>query len=65
MELMNGVFRPYLDSFMIVFIANILVYSNTKEDHDQHLRIVLGKRNFMPSSQSVSFGLSLNHSLGM
>lgn len=41
MELMNGVFWPYSDSFVIVFINNILVYSKTEEDHEQHLRIVL------------------------
>ena len=33
MELMNGVFRSYLDSFVIVFIDDILVYSKTEEDH--------------------------------
>ena len=33
MELMNGVFPPYLDSFVIVFIDDILVYSKTKKDH--------------------------------
>lgn len=37
MELMNEVFRPYLGSFVIFFIDDILVYS---EDHVQHLRIV-------------------------
>ena len=41
MELMNGVFRPYLDSFVIVFIDDILVYYKTEEDHVRHLRIVL------------------------
>ena len=41
MELMNGVFQPYLDSFVIVFIDDILVYSKTEEDHVRHLRIVL------------------------
>ncbi|XP_049378158.1 uncharacterized protein LOC125842924 [Solanum stenotomum] len=40
MELMNGVFRPYLDFFAIVFIDDILVYSKIEEDHDRHLRIV-------------------------
>ncbi|XP_069150005.1 uncharacterized protein [Solanum lycopersicum] len=40
-ELMNGVFRPYLDSFVIVFIDDILGYSKTEEDHVRHLRIVL------------------------
>ena len=42
MDLMNGVFRPYLDSFVIVFIDDILIYSRTKEEHEHHLRIVLG-----------------------
>ena len=41
MELMNRVFRPYLDQFVIVFIDDILVYSKTKEDHADHLRKVL------------------------
>ncbi|XP_015165067.1 uncharacterized protein [Solanum tuberosum] len=39
MELMNGVFRPYIDSFVIVFIDDILVYSRTEDDHVRHLRI--------------------------
>ena len=41
MELMTGVFRPYVHSFVIVFIDDILVYSKTKEDHVLHLSIVL------------------------
>ena len=41
MDLMNRVFRPYLDQFVIVFIDDILVYSKTWEEHVQHLRIVL------------------------
>ena len=41
MDLMNGVFRPYLDSVVIVFIDDILIYSRTKEEHEHHLRIVL------------------------
>ncbi|WMV58538.1 hypothetical protein MTR67_051923 [Solanum verrucosum] len=40
-ELMTEVFQPYLDSFVIVFINDILVYSRTEEDHVRHLRIVL------------------------
>lgn len=40
MDLMNRVFKPYLDSFVIVFIDDILVYSHSKEEHEQHLRIV-------------------------
>jgi len=38
---MNSVLRAFLDSFFIVFIDDILVYSNSKEEHDQHLKMVL------------------------
>jgi hypothetical protein len=41
MYLMNSVFLPELDKFMIVFIDDILVYSKNEEDHAEHLRIVL------------------------
>ncbi|KAL5758623.1 hypothetical protein ACOSP7_021234 [Xanthoceras sorbifolium] len=41
MDLMNRVFRPYLDQFVVVFIDDILVYSQMAEDHDRHLRVVL------------------------
>ncbi|GJU17708.1 putative reverse transcriptase domain-containing protein [Tanacetum coccineum] len=34
--------RPYLDKFMIVFIDDILIYSKTREEHVEHLRLVLG-----------------------
>ena len=41
MDLMNRVFRPFLDRFVIVFIDDILVYSRSEEDHALHLRLVL------------------------
>ena len=41
MDLMNHVFHPYLDKFVIVFIDDILVYSPSKEKHEEHLGIVL------------------------
>ena len=41
MDLMNRVFRPYLDQFIIVFIDDILIYSKTKEEHEEHVRIAL------------------------
>jgi hypothetical protein len=41
MCLMNGVFRKYPDKFVIVFLDDILVYSNLEEEHEKHLRIVL------------------------
>ena len=41
MDLMNRVFQPYLNRFVIVFIDDILVYSGSPEEHSEHLRIVL------------------------
>jgi hypothetical protein len=41
MCLMNGVFRDYLNKFVIVFLDDILVYSKSEEEHEQHLRMVL------------------------
>ncbi|KAI3808107.1 hypothetical protein L1987_24050 [Smallanthus sonchifolius] len=41
MDLLNRVCKPYLDKFMIVFIDDILIYSKTKADHEEHLRLVL------------------------
>ncbi|KAG8496993.1 hypothetical protein CXB51_008184 [Gossypium anomalum] len=41
MDLMNRIFRPYLDKFVIVFIDNILVYSKDEAEHTKHLIIVL------------------------
>ena len=41
MDIMNRIFQPYLDQFVIVFVDDILVYSGSKEDHEEHLRAVL------------------------
>ena len=41
MALMNQVFQPFLDKFVIVFIDDILIYSRSKQEHKKHLRIVL------------------------
>ncbi|GJY26556.1 putative reverse transcriptase domain-containing protein [Tanacetum coccineum] len=41
MDLMNGVCKPYLDKFLIVFIEDILIYSKNKEEHEEHLRLIL------------------------
>ena len=41
MNLMNRIFQPYLDQFVIVFIDDILIYSGSKEDHEEHMRVIL------------------------
>ena len=41
MDLMHRVFQPYLDQFVAVFVDDILVYSKSEEEHEDHLRIVL------------------------
>jgi hypothetical protein len=41
MDLMNRVCKPYLDKFGIVFIDDILVYSRTEQEHEEHLRTLL------------------------
>ncbi|GKA45490.1 putative reverse transcriptase domain-containing protein [Tanacetum coccineum] len=42
MDLMNRVCKPYLDKFVIMFIEDILIYSKSKEYHEEHLKIILG-----------------------
>ncbi|XXG85803.1 hypothetical protein AAC387_Pa11g0821 [Persea americana] len=41
MALMNKIFVEYLDQFIVVFIDDILVYSKSREEHEEHLRIAL------------------------
>jgi hypothetical protein len=41
MNLMNKVLRQFIDRFVIVFIDDILVYSRFREEHEQHLRMML------------------------
>ena len=43
MKMMNGIFHDFQDEFVIIFIDDILVYSRSKEDHERHLRAVLGR----------------------
>jgi hypothetical protein len=43
MNLMNTVFTEYLDRFIVVFIDDILIYSKSDSDHEEHLRMVLQK----------------------
>ncbi|GKC42926.1 putative reverse transcriptase domain-containing protein, partial [Tanacetum coccineum] len=41
MDLMNRVCKPYLDKFVIVFIDDILIYSKNKQEHNEHLKLIL------------------------
>ncbi|KAD7117042.1 hypothetical protein E3N88_04310 [Mikania micrantha] len=41
MDLLNRVCKPYLDQFVVVFIEDILIYSKSKDEHEQYLRKIL------------------------
>jgi len=41
MDYMNRIFLPFLDNFVVVFIDDILIYSRTKEEHEEHLKTLL------------------------
>ena len=43
MYLMNSVFMPKLDKFVVVFIDDILIYSENEADHEKHLRVLLSR----------------------
>ena len=43
MYLMNSLFMPVLDKFVVMFIDDILIYSENAEDHIEHLRVVLSR----------------------
>lgn len=68
MDLMNRIFQPYLDSFVIVFIDDILVYSKSENDHEQHLRMVLRlceRKSYMLNSANANFGCQRSPSSDM
>ena len=41
MNIMHSVFQPCLDQFVVVFVDDILIYSQSKKEHEDHLQIVL------------------------
>ncbi|PKA58643.1 RNA-directed DNA polymerase like [Apostasia shenzhenica] len=67
MDLMNRVFQPYLDQFVIIFIDDILIYSKNHEEHEQHLHLVLQKlreKQLYAKFSKCEFWLSSVHFLG-
>ncbi|KAD2805268.1 hypothetical protein E3N88_38645 [Mikania micrantha] len=67
MDLMNRVCRPYLDQFVIVFIDDILIHSQTKQDHEQHLKLILElltKEKLYAKFSKCEFWLREVHFLG-
>ncbi|GJY33883.1 putative reverse transcriptase domain-containing protein [Tanacetum coccineum] len=67
MDLMNRVWKPYLDKFVIMFIDDILVYSKDKEDDGKHLEIILEllkKERLYAKFSKCDFWLDLVRFLG-
>ncbi|GJU65589.1 putative reverse transcriptase domain-containing protein [Tanacetum coccineum] len=67
MDLMNRVYKPYFDKFMIVFINDILIYSRNKEEHTDHLRIILEllrKEKLYTKFSKCDFWISIMQFLG-
>ena len=59
MDLMHRVFQPCLDQFVVVFVDNILIYSQSEEEHEDHLRIALQAlrdHQFYAKLENVNFG---------
>ncbi|GKD72048.1 putative reverse transcriptase domain-containing protein, partial [Tanacetum coccineum] len=67
MDLMNRVCKPYLDKFVIVFIDDILINSRNKEEHADHLRIILEllkKEKLYAKFSKCDFRISIVQFLG-
>jgi hypothetical protein len=61
MEVMNGMLHEYLDDFVVVFLDDILIYSQTEEEHERHLSLVLNslrKNQFYTKLKKCPFWLS-------
>ncbi|GKA81807.1 retrotransposon protein, putative, ty3-gypsy subclass [Tanacetum coccineum] len=67
MDLINRVYKPYLDKFVIVFIDDILIYSKKKKGHEEHLKAILapilalpqGAENFIVYCDASHKGLGV------
>nr|GEV44288.1 hypothetical protein [Tanacetum cinerariifolium] len=67
MDLINHVCKPYLDKFVIVFIDDILIYSHSKKEHKDHLRIILEllkKEKLYAKFSKYDFWISIVQFLG-
>jgi hypothetical protein len=67
MCLMNGIFREYLDKFVIVFLDEILIYSKSEEENEHHLRMVfqvLREHHLYAKLRKCSFYQKQIHCLG-
>ncbi|GJS59210.1 putative reverse transcriptase domain-containing protein [Tanacetum coccineum] len=67
MDLMNRVCKSYLDKFVMVFIDDILIYSRNKEEHADHLRIILEllkKEKLYAKFSKYDFWISIMQFLG-
>jgi len=67
MDLMNRVFRPFLDKFVVVFIDDILIYSKSEKDHKEHLGIVLktlAEHKLYAKLKKCEFWIKTVHFLG-
>lgn len=60
-SVMNEIFKPYLQKFVLVFFDDILVYSRNEEEHREHLKTVLGvlrHHQFYANEKKCAFGQS-------
>jgi hypothetical protein len=61
MEAMNGMLHEYLDDFVVIFLDDILIYSQTEEEHERYLSLVLDslrKNQFYAKLKKCAFWLS-------
>ncbi|KAK8954583.1 hypothetical protein KSP39_PZI002221 [Platanthera zijinensis] len=54
MDMMNQVFKDFLDKFVVVFIDDVLVYSRSAEEHEQHLRLVLSEEGISVDPEKIA-----------
>lgn len=66
-RLMNDIFMPYLDKFVIIYLDDLCIYSKTPEEHIKHLEIVLGllrEHKLLAKPSKCLFGVTSMDFLG-